>query len=242
MKTSVFLCGALFAALYGVGAQNGPPPHWMKKAIDHDKVQPFAQPEPTTISDKAAVKFKPQLHISHGCHSYPAVNEVGEVSAGLKGSGRADGMCKGSKHGSQVYGRSAWHKDKWAIMYTWYFPKDVMEKPGRHDWEYVVLWLDNPAVDNQMILPVSRLFHVPLGPEFMDGPSTKLNYGDYDERHMLTLTHSAGEFQPLIMWDQLPEKARESLNKAIWNHRSTMPISDARFTDAVDADWPFPPV
>ncbi|RLN48215.1 hypothetical protein BBJ29_008496 [Phytophthora kernoviae] len=29
-------------------------------SIDHDKVEPFPQPGPTTISEKAAVKFKPQ--------------------------------------------------------------------------------------------------------------------------------------------------------------------------------------
>ncbi|KAG6970946.1 hypothetical protein JG688_00004644 [Phytophthora aleatoria] len=47
--------------------------------IDHDQVQPFVQPEPVTISEKAAVKFKPQLHITNGCHPYPAVNAAGDT-------------------------------------------------------------------------------------------------------------------------------------------------------------------
>lgn len=91
--------------------------------IDHEQVQPFAQPIPTTDSDKAAVKYKPQLLVSYGCHPYPAVQADGSVSAGLRGSGPIDGEREGSSLGSQVYARSDWYKDKWAIMYAWYPPK-----------------------------------------------------------------------------------------------------------------------
>ncbi|KAJ8537317.1 hypothetical protein ON010_g13281 [Phytophthora cinnamomi] len=52
-------------------------------AIDIDTVKPLAQQEPTTISEKAAVKFKPQIRISDGCHSYAAVNAEGHASADL---------------------------------------------------------------------------------------------------------------------------------------------------------------
>lgn len=93
--------------------------------IDHDKVQPFPQPEPITLAQKAAVKFKPSLLVKSGCHPYPVVNAAGDLSAGLKGTGKADGECEGSSLGSQVYSRSTWFDDKWAIMYPWYFPKDV---------------------------------------------------------------------------------------------------------------------
>ncbi|KAJ8552193.1 hypothetical protein ON010_g10354 [Phytophthora cinnamomi] len=76
--------------------------------INHDQVKPFAQLAPTNASEKAAIKFKPQLHISYGCHPYPAVQADGSVSDGLKWGGKADGKCKGSGWGSQVYSRSAW--------------------------------------------------------------------------------------------------------------------------------------
>ncbi|KAE9318489.1 hypothetical protein PR003_g18215 [Phytophthora rubi] len=52
--------------------------------IDHDQVQPFPEPKPTTDSEKCAVKYKPQFLVSYGCHPYPAVQADGAVSAGLK--------------------------------------------------------------------------------------------------------------------------------------------------------------
>ncbi|KAG7387438.1 tRNA (adenine(58)-N(1))-methyltransferase catalytic subunit trmt61a [Phytophthora boehmeriae] len=86
-------------------------------AIDHDKVQPIAEPTPVTVSEKTAVKFKPMLTIESGCDSFPAINAAGEVTGGLKGTGGTSG-CKVSLLGSQVYGRAAWHNDIWAIMYA----------------------------------------------------------------------------------------------------------------------------
>ncbi|KAE8998121.1 hypothetical protein PF005_g13660 [Phytophthora fragariae] len=126
--------------------------------INHDKVQPFAQPAPVTVSEKAAIKFKPSLYIINGCHPYPAVNAAGETSGGLKASGKPNGDCKGSGLGSQVYGRAAWHKDLWAIMYAWYFPKEQGRSKGkRHKWTAAVVWLDNPALENPTILAVSTI-------------------------------------------------------------------------------------
>ncbi|KAG6613081.1 necrosis inducing-like protein NPP1 type [Phytophthora cinnamomi] len=74
--------------------------------IDHDKVQPFAQPDPVTLSEKVAIKHNPSLRITWGCHPYPAVNAAGDTSGGLKGTGKTNGGCTGSPLGSQVYGRS----------------------------------------------------------------------------------------------------------------------------------------
>ncbi|KAE8908860.1 hypothetical protein PF005_g21422 [Phytophthora fragariae] len=97
--------------------------------INHDKVQPFTQPQPVTVSEKATVKFKPNLKVAGWCRPYPAVNAAGETSGGLQASGELDGGCRGSALVSQVYGRAVWHKDLWAIMYAWYFPKDMYFDP-----------------------------------------------------------------------------------------------------------------
>ncbi|KAE9145147.1 hypothetical protein PF001_g9989 [Phytophthora fragariae] len=130
--------------------------------IDNDKVQPFPQPAPVTISEKSAVKFKPSLIIDGRCHPYPAVNAAGETSGGLKGVGQNDGDCKGSGLGSQVYGRAVWHKDRWVNMYAWYFPKDFYDGffgkvCYRHSWVNAVVWLDNPALENPTVLAVSAV-------------------------------------------------------------------------------------
>ncbi|KAK1930809.1 hypothetical protein P3T76_013766 [Phytophthora citrophthora] len=74
--------------------------------INHDQVQPFAQPDPVTISEKAAIKFKPQLEAQYGCASFPAVNAAGGITGGLKGT-KGTSACSEVPLGSQVYGRSA---------------------------------------------------------------------------------------------------------------------------------------
>ncbi|POM70624.1 NPP1-like protein [Phytophthora palmivora] len=198
--------------------------------IDHDKVQPFAQPNPITISEKAAVKFKPSLAVITGCHPYPAVNAAGETSAGLKGSGKPNGDCEGSPLGSQVYSRSVWNADKWAIMYAWYFPKDVstagrFDSGVRHDWVNVVVWLDNPALENPTILATSAstfgngyvISKPPKPSDIIGGVTPKLRYDvdDNEGYHTIYQFHEEGEYQDLIQWDQLTDDARKALDNTI---------------------------
>ncbi|ETI47584.1 hypothetical protein F443_08220 [Phytophthora nicotianae P1569] len=96
---------------------------------------------PVTISDKAAIKFKPQLFTpEYVCVPYPAVDAAGETTGGLKGTKRND-ACKYAPLGSQVYGRARWYKDLWAII--------------RHDWKSVVVWIDNPEFETPKIAAVS---------------------------------------------------------------------------------------
>ncbi|KAG6587076.1 necrosis inducing-like protein NPP1 type [Phytophthora cinnamomi] len=231
--------------------------------IGHDKVQPFAQPEPTTISEKAAVKFKPSLHIKKACHPYPAVNAAGETSGGLKGSGERDGDCKESPLGSQVYGRAVWFKDLWAIMYAWYFPKvvyyGVWSKNGhRHNWASAVVWLDNPAVETPKILAVSaskpngryrflkngpqvcdRWSCTPLFTDVINGSSVMLAYEeDYDgDGNSVTLNtdRSKGEFQDLIMWEQMTDEARNALSQTNFGEKAKVPFIDVNFNASLEA-------
>ncbi|KAF4317833.1 hypothetical protein BBO99_00007747 [Phytophthora kernoviae] len=150
--------------------------------ISHDQVIPFAQSAATSITNTVALKFKPQIFINNGCHPYPAVNGNGDTSGGLKPSGSESAGCKGSGYGSQVYGRSTWYNNVWAIMYSWYFPKDnpVTGMGHRHDWEHVVVWIDNPAMENPTILAVTPSAHsgystyAPPDPSTVDGASAKL--------------------------------------------------------------------
>ncbi|GMF12909.1 unnamed protein product [Phytophthora lilii] len=189
--------------------------------INHDQVQPFAQPKPVTDAQKTAVKYKPQLHISYGCHPYPAVQANGSISGGLEWSGPVDGDCEGSSLGSQVYSRSDWFKDKWATMYTWYFPKGRQGVSGhRHFWEYAIVWTDTPSPDNSTLLGVSMSAGVgyekqtPTMLKYLDGTSVKLDshYSLLGNKQALQLTKESGEFQDLITWGQLTVEARNVLN------------------------------
>ncbi|EGZ08018.1 hypothetical protein PHYSODRAFT_526541 [Phytophthora sojae] len=209
--------------------------------IDHDKVQPFAQPAPATVSEKAAVKFKPSLQIIDGCHPYPAVNAAGETSGGLKHTGPVDGKCKGSGLGSQVYGRSGWYKDLWAIMYSWYFPKDkhLGYKGQRHKWVDAVVWLDNPAFETPKVLAnvPQRCEHGSCGKafaEFMNNTTPMISYRPfYMETSFHTLemtsTRGTGELQDLIMWEQLSPEARTALSETDFGEAAKVPFIDANF-------------
>nr|AUD40038.1 Nep1-like protein Pc129485 [Phytophthora capsici] len=242
----------LVASLAGAQAQ----------VIGHDQVRPFPQPKPVTVSDKAAVKFKPQLKIADGCHPYPAVQKDGSITGGLKWSGPQDGECTGSKLGSQIYARSAWVNDVWAIMYAWYFPKGRGAVPlplitrlfgHRHNWEYVIVWIDNPKSKNSTILGVSMSAAVgyasqtPPEAMYVDGDSVKL---EYYYNHLLgstslQLTEDTGEFQDLITWDELSKLARYSLNHTDWDETLfdlaglKMPLKDGVFQELLDKAWPF---
>ncbi|EGZ21082.1 necrosis inducing-like protein NPP1 type [Phytophthora sojae] len=186
-------------------------------SINHDQVRPFAQPKPATVSEKAAVKFNPQIHITNGCHPYPAVNAAGETSGGLQTNGAPSAGCKGSGWGSQVYGRSTWYKGRWAIMYSWYFPKDSPSTTlgHRHDWEHVVVWIDNPAVANPKILAVTPSAHsgyskyAPPKAGTVTGNTAKVNYeSHWPVNHALDSTDVGGDAQDLIMWEQQHGKLR----------------------------------
>ncbi|GMF37323.1 unnamed protein product [Phytophthora fragariaefolia] len=239
MKTSLVVATAVLAVVNSHASSSS--------VINHDQVAPFAQLEPVTISQKAAIKFKPQLHISNGCHPYPAVNEAGDTSGGLKNTGAPSGKCKGSGLGSQVYARSGWHNDVWTIMYAWYFPKDMASTNlgHRHDWEHAVIWIDNPDLASPRILGVSASSHAGyqkttiIPAESLNGTSVLLNYESFwPLDHDLSLTKKGGEYQPLIMWDQLSDEARHSLSTTDFGS-ALMPMTDFWFSRKVDKAWPF---
>ncbi|KAE9324773.1 hypothetical protein PF008_g17027 [Phytophthora fragariae] len=197
--------------------------------------------------EKAAVKFKPQLHITNGCHAYPAVDEAGQTGGGLKIKGAPSAGCKGSGWGSQVYGRSGWYQDVWAIMYSWYFPKDEPSSGigHRHEWEPVIVWINNPDVENPKILAVTPSAHsgyhtyAPPNAGTVDGSTTKVAYeSHWPMDHALDSTSEAGDFQDLIMWDQLTENARRALNSVNFGSANT-PMNDGNFQSKLGRAWPF---
>ncbi|KAK1942621.1 hypothetical protein P3T76_006120 [Phytophthora citrophthora] len=240
----------LLAAMAGIATINAVE----VSRVNHDQVQPFAQPEPITESQKSAVKYKPQLHISYGCHPYAAVQANGSASGGLEWSGRVDGDCKGSQLGSQVYSRSDWYHDKWAIMYAWYFPKGRYHLGGhRHYWEYAIVWTDSPTSSNSSIKGVSMSAGVGYGKatppmlKYVDGNSIKFDshFSLLGNKAALQLTKEAGERQDLITWDQLTVAARDTLNgdaldgNAWFTTKDEVPFKDDIFVKRLQDAFPF---
>ncbi|KAF4315216.1 hypothetical protein G195_010731 [Phytophthora kernoviae 00238/432] len=189
-------------------------------SIDHDKVQSFPQPEPVTDSEKAAVKFKPQLTIHIGCAPYPA-----------------------------IYGRAAWHNDIWAIMYAWYFPKRFwLDAPiRRHSWKNVVIWIDNPALETPKILGISTdqgSGYGKIAPvskfDIINGTAPKfgVSTAPYVSDGYLYSTSEDGDSQDLIMWEQLTDAARAALETADFG-RADVPFIDDKFSEELEDAWPF---
>ncbi|EGZ16305.1 necrosis inducing-like protein NPP1 type [Phytophthora sojae] len=208
--------------------------------IDHDTVVPFAQPTPTTTLQTLAVKFKPQIYIANGCHPYPAVDEDGNTSGGLKPTGSESSGYTGSSLGSQIYGRAVEYEGVYAFMYSWYMPKDET-LPGlghRHDWEACVVWLD--SLDDPSIVALSASYHstyltyYPPDSDYLDGNSAKIEYSTswVILDHSLSATSTAGETQDLIMWDQLTDAARTALEDTDFGS-ANVPFKEANFATKV---------
>ncbi|KAG7381679.1 hypothetical protein PHYPSEUDO_005726 [Phytophthora pseudosyringae] len=206
--------------------------------IAYDQVKPFpmAQPSDATITEYAAIKFRPKLSIVNGCHPYPAVNAAGQVSEGLEKADPTGAACKGSKLGTQVYGRSAWFGRVWAIMYAWYFP-DVSP-----DWEHVIVWTNNPNVTNQVVLAVTTSSstgdyssQAPPDASMISGKSVKISYYN----NALESTTEEGGAQNLVLWHQLTPEAQEALNDDQSFGGVQVPVNDDYFLLNLGKAWPF---
>ncbi|KAJ8566207.1 hypothetical protein ON010_g6916 [Phytophthora cinnamomi] len=146
--------------------------------INYDQVEPFPRRRPKNTTERAAVKYKSQIHVSFGCHPYPAAQANGFVSAGLKGSRFSDGDCKGPSLGLQVFQR-------------------------RHFWEVAVGWIDDPALKNSTMLGVSLNYNMRLKtqtPKYLDGNSLMLDsfLGLSFPRPKLCFSEKKGEFQDML--------------------------------------------
>ncbi|ETK73050.1 hypothetical protein L915_19970, partial [Phytophthora nicotianae] len=163
--------------------------------------------------------------------------------------------CKYAPKGSQVYGRARWHKDLWAIMYTWYFPKGFwMGFPTRrHDWKSVVVWIDNPSLEEPKIVGVSmsesdtkynketRTWPSNFVVTEMEGPRshrTYINGSNTSFRFQNQMPMSLKLAQDLITWEQLTDAARVALNDNAKFGTAEVPFSDTHYEDHLDNAWP----
>lgn len=123
-------------------------PHYLE-GVYHNAMHPVEEQLREGSEGWAIKTMQPSLHIHSGCHPYTAVSVTGQVNKGLKNSGSMNGHCNPGKdhHEGQTYVRGAWHKGRYAIMYSWYMPKDQnvngpVNGGHRHEWESVVIWVN----------------------------------------------------------------------------------------------------
>lgn len=215
--------------------------------IAHDSVVPFAEPAANTTEQRAAVMFKPQLHITNGCHPYAAVDAQGHTNGGLAPTGATDGGCSNAAGRTLVYGRAAWYNGFYGIMYAWYFPKDSPSSGlgHRHDWENVIIWIDNPTYYSPTLFAVSASVsdgYTPYYPPeigYFDGFSSKIEYANVFLDHRVRETTLQGEKQPLIMWEQLTDAARMALEQTDFGY-AKVPLRDEVFQAKLAEAWFMP--
>ncbi|KAJ8559089.1 hypothetical protein ON010_g8358 [Phytophthora cinnamomi] len=102
-------------------------------------------------------------------------------------------------------------------MYAWHFPNEQgygVIKGYRHKWSAAVVWLDNPAFEKPKILAVSTIGASGVYEITENGTPPECGRWSCDPPFALTTVRGQGEFQDLIMWDQLTEEVRSSLSTA----------------------------
>ncbi|KAF6802993.1 necrosis inducing protein [Colletotrichum sojae] len=206
--------------------------------VGHDQLSPLPEKVQDNAVGKAIARFNPKLHIAHGCQPYTAVNDAGDTSGGLKPTGSSTGGCRDTARG-QAYARGTWHNGRYAIMYAWYFPKDmpndgVPAGSHRHDWESVVVWLNNPSVANPTILGGSASGHgkykKTTSPQ-REGDSLKVEYFTQALlNHELQFTDTAGRTYPVLDWDAMSPAMKSALENTEFG-QANVPIKDENFLD-----------
>ncbi|KAE8154641.1 necrosis inducing protein [Aspergillus avenaceus] len=226
---SKFLCLAAAAQLVQGGLIR-------RQFIDHDKVVGFPETVPTGSVGDVYKAYQPLLKVENGCVPFPAVDEKGNLNAGLDITGSTNGACSSSP--GQVYVRGGQSGDHYALMYSWYFPKDeASPKMGhRHDWEGVIVWIADPAstsADN--ILAVCPSGHGKWncstdGYSLQDTRPLIRYFSIWPVNHQCGLTDKVGGSQPLVAVESLPEVARQALETADFV-KANVPFKEDNWTD-----------
>ncbi|KAG4444134.1 hypothetical protein IFR05_000363 [Cadophora sp. M221] len=189
---------------------------------------------PDTITGQLYQAYQPYLEVLNGCVPYPAVDVDGNTNEGLPLTGSQNSGCKSNL--GQIYARGFdGANGRYAIMYSWYMPKDSPSKGlgHRHEWEGVIVWLvSNSSTSASNILAVcpsahgdwncSKLF-------LLSGTGPLVSYFSiWPVNHQMWLGAEKGGQQPLIAWESLPDAAKNALQTTNFGS-ATVPFKDSTF-------------
>ncbi|KAI0148708.1 NPP1-domain-containing protein [Xylariaceae sp. FL1272] len=187
------------------------------------------------------LNWKPWLKVVNGCVPFPAVDSAGNTSGGLSPTGGSSDGCSSST--GQVYTRGEQYEDYYALMYSWYMPKDEPSDGlgHRHDWECIVVWLSSSASDAS-IVGLSTSAHggfSTITSDFpLDGTRPKIEYYSiWPVDHQLGTTDTVGGEQPLISWENLTAAARTALQDTDFGD-ANVPFKDGNFESNLAEAYP----
>nr|AZU96947.1 necrosis- and ethylene-inducing protein 2 [Botrytis medusae] len=207
-----------------------------RAVIDSDAVVGFAETVPSGTVGTVYEAYKPFLKVVNGCVPFPAVDASGNTGGGLSPTGSSNGGCSSST--GQVYVRGAQSGSNYAIMYSWYMPKDEPSTGigHRHDWEGVIVWLSSAtATTADNILAVCPSAHggwdCSTDGYSLSGTSPLIKYESvWPVDHSMGLTSTVGGQQPMIAWESLPTAAQTALENTDFGD-ANVPFIPAVFTN-----------
>lgn len=128
-------------------------------------------------------------------------------------------------------------------MYAWYFPKDQPNAGNvagghRHDWESVVVWIDNPANANPRILGGAASGHGTYkrttNPN-RQGNNVKVEYfTTFPTNHELQFTDTVGRSYWISDWDRMPAAERNALSNQNIFGKANVPFRPDNFNGNLD--------
>ena len=163
---------------------------------------------------------------------------LNKKSGGLLTTGPSNGDCDNSN--GQVYTRGGKSNitDAYALMYSWYFPKDNPSQAlgHRHDWEGVIVWISDPSSTS----PDNVVAVCPSGHGGWDcstdeyslsGSASLIKYYNvWPVNHQCGLTSTKGGQQPLVAWESLPSVSRAALETTDFGS-ANVPFKNANWQD-----------
>ncbi|KAM0249118.1 hypothetical protein ACHAP5_003058 [Fusarium lateritium] len=202
-----------------------------RAVISHDAVVGFPQTVPSSTAGSLYLKYKPFLKVVNGCVPFPAVDSQGNTGGGLNPTGSSDAGCSSST--GQVYARGQAYNGRYAIMYSWYMPKDSPSTGlgHRHDWENAVIWLSSESTSATVVgMAVSQHGgYDKRSSGTFSGNSPLVGYtANWPTNHEMTFTNDKGGQQPLIAWESLTAAARTSLTNTDFGS-ANVPFKDGNF-------------
>ncbi|MCS4277040.1 hypothetical protein M2390_002234 [Mycetocola sp. BIGb0189] len=246
-KIVLALLGAACAAILALGA------------APSAQAQVF-QPLPQN-ADGLEQTFSPAYdYDTDGCYATAAISASGQINSGLGLGGAVNGHCHDAPQlqNANTYSREKCNNGWCAIMYASYFEKDqssngVGEIAGgsnghRHDWEHVIIW-----VQNNQVKYVSRSVHSgwqvdPASNVRFDGTHAKVVYhkeGGFT--HYFRLANASDDrvenvtggwvYPRLVGWNGYPSDYRNRLLSANFGS-ATIKIGDQNFGYGLNAGKP----
>ncbi|KAJ5301654.1 hypothetical protein PENANT_c002G11523 [Penicillium antarcticum] len=213
-------------------------PHALSRrgTVGSDEIAGLPQTVPSGTVGNVYLAYQPDLKVVNGCVPFPGVDAEGNTNAGLKPSGGSSSGC--SSNTGQIYVRASTSGDYYAVMYSWYFPKDEPSTGigHRHDWEGVIVWLkDSTTISADNVVAVCPSAHggwdCSTNGFTLDGTVPLIKYESiWPVDHSCGLTTTVGGTQPLIAWESMSTVVQDALDTTDFGS-ANVPFNENNFAN-----------